>query len=133
MAYNSERPITDCWSDAKDKMDAALRRNILSQYRYDVVGYLNVSTEHTGVTYKLELIPIWVGNFIFNKKPYNFFINGFNGKVTGKLPASPVRVSIAVLLGLGLLTGLFFLLWKMGVLEACMNEALAALPFIPGL
>ena len=133
MAYNSERPITDCWSDAKDKMDAALKRNILSQYRYDVVGYLNVSTEHTGVTYKLELIPIWVGNFIFNKKPYNFFINGLNGKVTGKLPASPVRVSIAVLLGLGLLTGLFFLLWKMGVLEACMNEALAALPFIPGL
>lgn len=127
MSYGSERPITDCWTDAKSIIDGVLEREILNQYRHDVVAYLNVSTSHAAVTYKLELLPVYVGNFVFNKKPYNFLINGLSGKIVGKLPKSPLKVSIAVLLGIAAVVGFVFLLAETGTLDGCSQMLLAAL------
>lgn len=100
MAYHYDKEITDCWNEAKSIIDDVLRKRILNQYTYDVVGYLNVSTKHEGVTYKYVMLPVYIGNFNYNKKLYNFFINGTNGKTYGKTPVSPWKVLFTVLLGL---------------------------------
>ena len=34
------------------------------------------------------------------------FVNGFNGKVTGKAPVSPLKVGLLVLLGLAVVAGI---------------------------
>ena len=113
MAYHYDKSIEDCWGTAKGKMDAVIRRSILSQYSYDTVDYLNVSTTHEAVTYKYVMIPVYVGNFNYKKKLYNFFVNGVSGKVSGKTPVSALRVLIAVGLGLAAAAGIAFLFYRL--------------------
>ena len=109
MAYHYDKDIQDCWSVAKSKIDAVIKKSILSKYVYDVVDYLNVSTKHERVTYKYVMLPVYVGNFTYRKKLFNFYVNGTTGKVTGKTPVSPWRVALAVLLGIAVAVGVFFL------------------------
>ncbi len=98
-----------CWQEAQSVMDNLIRNAVLSQYHYDVVSTYNAKTEHRNVTYKYVLLPIYVGNCNWRKKVYNFFVNGFNGKVTGKSPVSPLKVSGLVAVCIGVLIGLYFL------------------------
>lgn len=111
MAYHYDKSIEDCWGIAKNKMDAAIKRAILSQYSYDKVDYLDVSTTHEAATYKYVMLPVYVGNFNYKKKLYNFFINGASGKTTGKTPVSFWRVLAAVGLGLVAAFGIAALLY----------------------
>jgi hypothetical protein len=111
MAYGKNREVGTCWEDAKEVMDSDLKSLILRKYHYDVVDYIKVSTNHSNIKYKLELVPVYVGNCKFGKKIYNFMSNGTNGKCDGKTPVSPLKVSIfsIVLAGIiGLLCWLFF-------------------------
>lgn len=83
---------------AKNTMNATIRQRILSQYSYDHVDYLNVSTSFADVTYKYVLLPIWIGLFSYNNKQFKFYVNGESGKATGKYPKSALRISIFVLI-----------------------------------
>ena len=107
-SYRYDREIADCWNDAKTKIDGVIKRGILSQYYYDVVDYLNVSTQHEHVTYKYVMLPVYIGNFKYKKKLYNFYINGTTGKIYGKTPVSWVKTLFTVLgvLALGAVIGL---------------------------
>lgn len=109
MAYHYDDDITECWGRAKNVMDKALQTRILSQYVYDRFGYLNVSTRHDRVTYKYVMLPVYVGNYGYNKKLYNFYVNGETGKVWGKTPKSVPKILGAVLLGLGIIAGIICL------------------------
>lgn len=111
MAYHYDHELPACWNSAKSKMDAMIRQHILKQYHYDVLDYLNVSTTHEQVTYKYVMLPVYVGNYKYKKKLYNFFVNGSTGKVTGKTPVSPWRVLAAVFLGLAAVAGIAALLY----------------------
>ena len=106
MAYKYDNDLEGCWDFAKSRIDARIRKGILSRYVYDKVAYLNVSTSHDRVTYKYVMLPVYVGNYNFNKKLYNFYVNGDTGKVWGKTPKSPIKIAIAVLLGIALVAGI---------------------------
>lgn len=97
MAHRHEKSVNDSWEEAKDMMDAELKRKILSQYVYDVVDYINISTTHEKVTYKYVLLPIYNLVFNYKKKPYNVYVNGNTGKVTGKTPVSALKVTLLIL------------------------------------
>lgn len=97
MAYHYDMEVTDCWDSAKSQIDDMLRNQILSQYSYDEVAYLNVSTTHEQVTYKYVMLPVYLGRFDFNKKHYEFQVNGCTGKVAGKTPKSPAKITSLVM------------------------------------
>lgn len=105
-ARRYEKDIKNSWEDAKKKIDSKLRSLILSRYSYDVVGYLNVSTGHSNVTYKYVLLPVWVLNYSYRKKKYQIYANGSTGKIIGKSPVSIWKVLIAVGIGLAILAGI---------------------------
>lgn len=111
-AEHYSRDVKTCWNDAKTVIDKQLRTDILNSYGYDVIDYLNVNTRHDDVTYKYLMIPVYRLNYVYKKKSYNVTVNGSTGKVAGKTPVSPIRVIVAVLLGLALLFGLAFLFTK---------------------
>ena len=112
MAKRSSRKIESCWNDAKARIDGAIRRSILSRYVYDVVDYLNVSTTHNEVTYKYVLLPVYLLNYRYGKKLYSVHINGNTGKVAGNLPVSPLKVLLAIVLGVVLVGLLGFLMYN---------------------
>ena len=74
----------------------------MNSYGYDVIDYLNVSTLHNEVKYKYVLLPVYQLDYKYKKKTYTVVINGNSGAVTGKSPVSPIRVAIAVILGIAL-------------------------------
>ena len=108
-AYHYDKELTDCWCEAKSKIDSKIRPGILSKYHYDKVRYLNVSTTHSDVTFKYVMLPVYVGNFNFKQKLFNFFVNGSTGKVYGKTPKSPLKIAIAVLIGVVIVVGVALL------------------------
>ena len=97
MAYHYDHELSECWGKAKSRMDEIIKKRILSQYHYDEVDYLNVATTHEQVTYKYVMIPVYVGNFTFKQKLYNFFVNGTTGKTCGKYPKSGLKIGGVVL------------------------------------
>lgn len=98
-----------CWEDAKKTMRSRLRNEILSRYTYDVVSSFDMNMQCSNITYKYMLLPVYVGHCNWRKKLYNFFVNGYNGKVTGKTPVSPVKVGVLVVFIAAVLVGLYFL------------------------
>lgn len=110
MARRHEKSVNDSWEEAKDLMDAKLKRLILNQYDHDVVDYINISTSHEKVTYKYVLLPIYNLAFNYKKKNYQVFVNGNTGKITGKSPVSALKVLCligGIILGLALLVLIF--------------------------
>ena len=108
MAHRSCCSVKDGWDVAKQLIDGNLKKNILSQYHYHIVQYLNVDTTHNAVTYKYVLLPIYHLIFKHKKKTYKVYANGNSNKVVGKYPVSPLKVAIATILGL---CALFFIGW----------------------
>lgn len=102
MAYQYDEELDGCWDKAKGVMDRELRNRILSQYTHDRVAYLNVSTRHEGVTYKYVMLPVYVGNYNYKKKLFNFYVNGETGKTWGKYPKSVPKILSLVLLGVAI-------------------------------
>lgn len=126
-AKHYEKDLKTCWEESKQVMDNQIRQLILSYEGCDVVDYLNVSTTHHSPTFKYVLMPVYLLNYRYNKKDYRVAINGNTGKVAGKTPISPLRVIIAVLLGLGVLVGGFFLLKHAGVIDLSFFESIFGL------
>ena len=117
--YAAEQYARDgiqCWGDAKSQIEKQIRQEIIRRYQADQVQFLNISTGYGQIRHKYVLLPVYVGHFSYKQKLYNFFVNGFSGKVFGKTPKNPVKVAGAVVLGLALLAGIGFLayLFMMG-------------------
>ncbi len=81
------------------------RSQILARYDEAVVHRINVSYED--ITFKHLLVPVWASGYYYNNKLYNFIINGQSGKIAGDYPVSPVKVAIAVFIGILVLIGIF--------------------------
>jgi ribosomal protein S27AE len=116
LGFSAEQYARDgkeCWEDAKGQIEAQLRQEIIKRYNCDVVQFLNISTGYANIRHKYVLLPVYVGHFNYKAKLYNFFINGFSGKVFGKTPKHPVKVGLAAALGLAVLAGIGFLAWFM--------------------
>ena len=114
MAYHYDKDISVCWENAKTSIDQDLRRRILMQYSHDKVAYLNVNTSYADLTYKYVMLPIYVGNFSFKQKLFNFFVNGNTGRVNGKTPKSLVKIGFALLGVIAIIIGVFLLASGLG-------------------
>ncbi len=94
--------LDDSFETAKAMIDPDIRQCILSQYRYDVIGYLNVNTGYSDIRFNYTLLPMWLCGYKYRDKLYRFIVNGRTGKSTGKSPVSVVKVLITVAVALGL-------------------------------
>lgn len=113
-ATRYERDGLECWGKAKLLIDKHLKKSILARYDYDVLQSFSVKTSYKEMTYKYLLLPIYVGRCDWGKKAYNFYINGHNGKVAGKLPVSPLRVGLLILGSLAIICGVAALVYFTG-------------------
>ena len=113
-ASRYERDGMACWEQAKGVIYQAIKKMILSRYHYDFVQSFDQSTNCEDITYKYLLLPVYVGHCSFKKKLYNFFVNGRNGKVSGKTPVSALKVTLVTLLGIAVVAGIALLVHFFG-------------------
>ena len=105
--------LSDAWKDAQSEIHRELERDIDTKIRRehfaDRVSGLHVKTSYHDIKYKYLMLPVWMSTFKYKNKLYHFMVNGQTGKVSGKTPISPIRVAIAIFLGIvavGLLAAL---------------------------
>ena len=91
-------------------MKERIERAILKRYDYDIKVSLSIDTKYLNEQYKFILVPIYVGHYNYKEKLYNFYVNGYNGRIGGKTPVSKLKVSFTVLLVLLLIAGVIFML-----------------------
>ena len=53
-------------------------------------------TDWSGMTYKHVLLPLWVGNYHYQGRNYQIFINGQTGKVSGEKPLDRTKIISAI-------------------------------------
>ncbi|WP_236667569.1 hypothetical protein, partial [Nonomuraea sp. K271] len=92
-----------------------MHQAILGDCRRDIGGdeqrVHSVNTSYADVTFKLVLLPVWVGNYVFSGKTYQVMINGVSGEVHGDRPYSAVKIAFAVLAALIVLAAMVWLVW----------------------
>ncbi len=114
-AQSNERSGEECWEQAKGFVFSQIRSRILAKYDYDVVDFFNPQTSCLDVTYKYLLLPIYVGHCNWKSKLFNFFVNGKNGRVTGKTPVSALKIALMVGLGLLVVGGIALAVYLTGL------------------
>jgi hypothetical protein len=75
---------------------------------------LEVDTEFSDTTTDLLLLPVWVLAFTYRARTWRFVVNGATGKEWGEKPVSVPRIVVALVLGLALVVGLWFLVEAFG-------------------
>lgn len=92
------------WEKAKSFIKSRLLSHITAkikkEHHADRVDSVNVKTAYRNITYKYLMLPVWMSSFVYKGKVYQFMVNGQTGKVSGKAPVSPLRVAIAVFIGI---------------------------------
>jgi ribosomal protein S27AE len=64
----------------------------------------------SGLTYKLTLLPIYMGNYLFQGKWYHLLVNGQTGKVSGKKPIDTLKITMLIVGGIVVLAVLIVIL-----------------------
>lgn len=106
--------LKDGWTLAQKKIQFRLRSDISSYVRKhwgaNRSDSVKFSTLYSNITYKYLLVPTWISSFKYKDKVYQFVVNGQTGKVGGEAPVSAGRVFLAILIGIGVIAGLYYLL-----------------------
>ena len=106
--------LKEGWKMAQQTIQSELHSNISSYVRHrwnaDHADSVRFSTLYSKITYKYLLVPAWISSFKYKDKIYQFAVNGQTGKVGGTAPVSAWRVILAILIGAGIMAGLFYLL-----------------------
>ncbi len=94
--------LGDSWDKSREEicklLESSIEAEIRSRHHADDVRSLRFNPEFSDIKYKYLLLPVWISSFTYKNKIYNFMVNGQTGKVGGKTPVSPWRVSVAVLI-----------------------------------
>jgi hypothetical protein len=72
------------------------------------------SGKWSGLTYKLVLLPVWVGTYRYRTKLYRILVNGQTGKAGGEKPRDQIKltmVALGFLLAVAMLIIIFYFLW----------------------
>ena len=94
---------------AREVMNGIIRGDIARDIGGDAQRIHRFETKHSQTTFKHILLPIWTAGFRFKGRVFHFVVNGRNGKVQGERPYSPWKIAFAVLIGIVLLVGGFYL------------------------
>jgi len=80
------------YEHGKSIMQRFIRRLIRRDIGGDHQRIHSVNTQYSRVGYKLMLMPLWASAFLYNKKTYQFIINGQTGEVKGERPYSWIKI-----------------------------------------
>lgn len=113
VAEHYTRNIDVCFNDFTAFIKRDLHSRIMRRHNADVVQSLTLNTSYTDKAFNYVLLPIYIANYTFKKKLYNFYVNGVNSKVVGKYPKSIWKILFtifatgALAAGVGLLISMF--------------------------
>ncbi len=102
--------LQDGFAEARDYMDRVIHRDVKFDIGGDKQRVHDIDTSISDVTFKHVLLPIWVAAYKYRGQTYRFVVNGRTGRVQGERPYSPIKIAIAVIIGLLIAGGIGYLM-----------------------
>jgi DNA-directed RNA polymerase subunit RPC12/RpoP len=96
LALTYDLPLADASLVAREKVIKNVKSNLPSLVEPDKPKH-NFGTgagKWSGLTYKLALLPIYIGNYPFQGKRYRLYVNGQTGKVSGDKPVDSLKITM---------------------------------------
>ena len=116
IAEHYTRTLEQCLNEFSQFIKADIRRDIMRRYRADTVSALNVNTNFHDRHFNYVLLPVYVSNYTYKGKLFNFYVNGATGKIAGRYPKSGLKIFGLVMLGVAIVVGAGLGLWLGGVI-----------------
>jgi DNA-directed RNA polymerase subunit RPC12/RpoP len=89
-AYLYDVELSGAYKHAEYIMQRNIKDDCINACRDDDYRDLEVKTTYSNQTFKLILIPIWLGTIAYKGKNYYFSLNGQTGKLQGEKPSIQV-------------------------------------------
>lgn len=115
VALTYDQPLADASLLAREKVIQKVRSSLpglvepTRQKRNFSIG----AGKWSGLTYKLALLPVFIGNYPFQGKRYRILINGQTGKVGGEKPVDTLKSSMFIITGIILLAIIVLIIWSL--------------------
>ncbi len=103
-----EMGLKDGFTQARTIMNHRIRDGIRAQAGGDEWMLQSMDTDVSGASYKQVLLPLWGNHYTYRGKPFDVWVNGQNGSVTGKAPVSAWKVLLCALCVAAFLFGIWF-------------------------
>jgi len=97
------------YQSAKKIMVSFIRGLVRADIGGDHQRISTLNTRYERVGFKLMLMPLWVSAFLYNRKTFQFIINGQTGEVKGQRPYSWIKIASLVLTIIGVIAGVIYL------------------------
>ena len=113
LALTYDLPLADASLVAREKVIKNVKSNLSSLVEPDHPKH-NFGTgagKWSGLTYKLALLPIYIGNYPFQGKRYRLYVNGQTGKVSGDKPVDSLKITMLSIGGFLLLVILVVIIY----------------------
>jgi hypothetical protein len=116
-ALTYDLPLADASLRAREKVARKLRRELHHRVLLGTEKRKLQSggVSWSGMTFKLALLPLWVGHYRYHGKSYRVWINGQTGKVGGAKPLDPLKATAFWIATVATLAVSIFLFWALGL------------------
>jgi len=104
LSRTYDKDVEACLVEARQRMDGEIEGTIRRDIGGDRQDINSRETTFDSLTFKHLLLPIWLLTVVYAGKPFQVFINGITGEVQGQRPWSRVKIAVAVVLALILMT-----------------------------
>jgi len=95
---------------AKPRVDEAIRRDVIRRIGGDRQRVHNIHAEHTAITFKYLILPVWLLSYRYKDRVFHAMINAATGQVSAERPWSTWKIVLTVLTTLAVILGAWFLL-----------------------
>jgi DNA-directed RNA polymerase subunit RPC12/RpoP len=115
VALTYDLPLADASLKAREKVIQKIKSTLpsLVEPNHPKRNFSIGAGKWSGQTYKLALLPIFIGNYPFQGKRYRLLINGQTGKVSGEKPVDTLKMIMIIIAGIVLLAILMVILWSL--------------------
>jgi len=99
--------LEEGFQQAKAIMENQIRADVMRDIGGNVQRVHRIDTKWGRISFKHVLLPIWVANYSFQGKAYNFVINGQTGELRGERPYSWIKIALAVAVAVAIGVGIY--------------------------
>ena len=89
---------------ARQEMEREITKMCAKEVPGDTYSNLQVNADYSGQTFKHILTPVWMLAYLYDGKNFQVVINGYTGAISGQYPKRLIKIALAVLLAILIIT-----------------------------
>lgn len=109
FARTYDIPLEAAFQHAKQRIDSAIHSDICQRIGGDEQRVTSQKTAYNAVTFKHVLLPVWLLAYRYKGRPYRVTVNAATGEVNGERPYSWIKITLFVLMCIGIALSVFAL------------------------